>query len=172
MSLGPRARLIGMQTVTLVEPRLEQRRAQPYAALRLPVSADRFEAAVDAGWLELFARLSDARVEVAGAPFVRYLAIDPGGHRLEIELGVPVDAPIKGDDLIRPGELPAGRYVTLRHTGQLSAAAHEALVEWAARHGVELDGRETADGTAWWRGRLERHLDPARDEVEIAYLTT
>jgi effector-binding domain-containing protein len=160
-----------MQTATIPAPQLEQRGEQPYAALRLPVTADRFEAAVDAGWLELFARLSDAGVDPAGDPFIRYLAIDPGGRSLEIELGVPVSAPVEGDELIRPGLLPAGRYLTLRHTGPRVREAHAALVEWAAANGVELDGRQTAGGTAWWRSRLERYLDPARDEIELACLT-
>jgi effector-binding domain-containing protein len=115
---------------------------------------------------------------VAAAPFIRYLVIDMQAE-LEIELGVPADVRAADGGRIRPGILPAGRYVVLRHVGPYDGlvAGNAALLDWAREHELELDSWETDRGTAW-RSRVEHYLtdpaaepDPAKWETEIAYLT-
>src|SRR5262249_60222583 len=93
----------------------------------------------------------------AGPPLIRYLVIDMAGE-LQLELGVPVAAPVAASGRVQPGVLPEGRYAVLRHTGPYDGlmASNAALLQWARDNGVEFDTRDTPQGTAW-RGRAEHY---------------
>ena len=68
---------------------------------------DGLSGAVDSGFPELFGWLASNGIAPSGPPFIRYLVIDMAGE-LQIELGVPVGAPVTGSGRIQPGVLPAG----------------------------------------------------------------
>ena len=96
--------------------------------------------------------------------------------RVRIELRAARD--ISGSERIQPGVLPAGRYVTLRHTGPYDGlvASNAALQRWAQQQGITFDSWDTPAGSVW-RGRAEHYLtnpaaesDPAKWEVDVAYL--
>ena len=157
--------------------RIELRAAQPYAGIPVRVSMDGIPGAVDEAFPELFGWLAAQDISVAAPPFIRYLVIDMAAE-LQIELAVPVAAGISGAGRIQPGVLPAGRYVTLRHTGPYDGlvASNAALQEWAQQEGITFDTWDTPEGTAW-RARAEHYLtnpaaepDPAKWEVDVAYL--
>lgn len=159
-------------------PQIQQRDAQPYAGIRTSVTMDGLAGAVDQAFPELFGWLAERGIEVAAAPFIRYLVIDMQG-KLEVELGVPADVRTADGGRIRAGVLPAGRYLVLRHVGPYDGlvASNAALLDWAREHAVTLDSWETNRGTAW-RSRVEHYLtnpaaepDPAKWKTEIAYLT-
>jgi len=126
-----------------------------------------------------FGWLARHGITPAGPPFIRYLVIDME-NELQVGLGVPVAGEVEADDRIRYDVLPAGRYVTLRHAGPYDGliASNATLPEWVREQGVELDTGQTERGSAW-RGRVEHYLtdrsaepDPARREVDVAYLAT
>ena len=159
-----------------MEPRIVERGEQPYVAIRglVPMQAissiaDRIPEVI--GWL-------GARgVEPAGAPFLRYDVIDMEGH-LELEAGVPVAATVEGDDQVRPGVLPAGRYATVTHLGHFSQLydVTAALLDWATEQGLEWDMTEQGDGSERWGCRLEAYqTNPAEEpnpdkwETELAF---
>ena len=157
--------------------RIELRAAQPYAGIAVRVSMDGISGAVDEAFPELFGWLAAQDISVAAPPFIRYLVIDMAAE-LQIELAVPVAAGISGAGRIQPGVLPAGRYVTLRHTGPYDGlvASNAALQQWAQQEGITFDTWDTPQGTAW-RARAEHYLtnpaaepDPAKWEVDVAYL--
>lgn len=157
--------------------RIELRAAQPYAGIGVRVSMDGLSGAVDEAFPELFGWLAAHDIPVAGPPFIRYLVIDMAAE-LQIELAVPVSAEISGSGRIQPGVLPAGRYVTLRHTGPYDGlvASNAALQQQAQQEGITFDTWDTPEGTAW-RARAEHYLtnpaaepDPAKWEVDVAYL--
>jgi effector-binding domain-containing protein len=161
------------------EPQIQVRAAQHYAGIQVIVAMDGISDAVDEAFPELFGWLAGHGIAASGPPFIRYLVIDMAAE-LEIELAVPVGAPVTGSGRVRPGVLPAGRYAVLRHTGPYDGliTSNAALQQWADEHGVELDSRDTAKGSAW-RGRVEHYLtdpskepDPAKWEVDVAYLTS
>ena len=86
----------------------------------------------------------------------------------------------QGDDRVRSGVLPAGRYVTLRHTGPYDGliASNAALQDWAKGRGITFGSRDTELGEAW-PGRAEHYLtdpsaepDPAKWQVDVAYLAS
>jgi len=79
---------------------------------------------------------------------------------------------------VRPGVLPAGRYVVLRHTGHYDGLidANAVLQRWAQERGLEFEMRDTPEGSAWG-GRFEEYItdpstepDPANWETDVAYL--
>jgi effector-binding domain-containing protein len=161
------------------QPQIQARAAQPYVAIPATVTMTTFGTAVDSGFPELFGWLASQGIAPGGPPFIRYLVIDMDGD-LQIELGVPVSAPVTGSGRVQAGVLPAGSYAVLRHTGPYDGlmASNGALQEWAAGQGVRFDTRDTAQGSAWG-GRVEFYLtdpsqepDPAKWETDVAYLTS
>lgn len=159
------------------EPRIEERAARHYAGIPVTVTMDGISGAVDEAFPELFGWLAGQGIAPDGPPFIRYLVIDMMAE-LRLDLAVPVAAPVAGSGRIRPGDLPAGRYAVLRHTGPYDGliASNAALQKWAAEHGVEFAASDTPEGSAW-AGRAEHYLtdpsaepDPSKWEVEVAYL--
>ena len=159
-------------------PQIEERAALHYAGIRMTVTMDGISGAVDEAFPELFGWLAGQGIAPGGAPFIRYLVIDMAAG-LQLDLGVPVDAPVTASGRVQPGVLPAGRYAVLRHTGPYDGliASNAALQRWAHSRGIEFDTWDTPDGSAW-RARAEHYLtdpskepDPAKWEVDVAYLT-
>lgn len=161
------------------EPTIRQHGELPYAGIRMQFPMDGFAAAVDEAFPELFGWLAEHCTQPAGPPFIRYLVIDMPAE-LDVDFGVPVPAAVQGDGRVRAGVLPAGRYVTLRHTGPYDGliASNAALRDWAQDRGVTFDSWDTDHGEAW-RSRVEHYLtdpsvepDPAKWEVDVAYLAS
>ena len=120
-------------------PEIETRTEQPYVAIRARVSMDGIAAfAVRTG--EVFGWLGARGLAPAGPPFLKFNVIDMA-RELEIENGVPVAAPVNGDDLVVAGVLPAGRYATVTHTGHPSELVEVtgALLDWGAEKGLTWD---------------------------------
>jgi effector-binding domain-containing protein len=158
-----------------VPPRIVERAAQPYVSITglvtmrtIPEIADRMP--------EVFGWLAGRGVEPAGAPFFKFNLIDME-RELEIEVGVPVAEALDGDDVVRPGVLPAGRYASLSHLGHpqdlIDATAR--LLDWAAEQGLTWDKHPTDRGERWGC-RLELYKsDPAVEpdmnkwETELAF---
>ena len=159
------------------EPRIVTREEQPYVGIPLTVTVSSLSQAIDANFGRIFAWLGERGIALAGPPYIRYLVIDMEAD-LEIELAVPVQAGIEGDEQIRAAVLPGGRYVSLLHTGSYDQlmAANRALQDWAEQQGVSFDSWDTGHGSGW-RSRFESYItdpstepDPSKWEVEIAYL--
>jgi effector-binding domain-containing protein len=159
------------------EPRIEERAARHYAGIQATVPMGGISAAVDEAFPELFGWLARTGTAPAAPPFIRFLVIDMEAL-LQLELGVPVAAPVTGSGRIWPGVLPAGRYVVLRHTGHYDGLidANAALQQWAHDHGLEFDVRDTPEGSAWG-SRFEEYItdpsgepDPSKWETDVAYL--
>ncbi len=156
------------------EPMTVERAEQPYVAIRglvtqqtIPSIADRLP--------EVFGWLGARGVEPAGAPFLKYNLIDME-RRLEIEAGVPVAAVVEGDGQVLSGVLPAGRYATVTHVGHFDKLVDvtAALLDWAARQGLEWDMSETAGGQRWacrlevYKTNPSEQPDASKWETELA----
>jgi effector-binding domain-containing protein len=113
----------------------------------------------------------------AGPPFFKYDVIDMASQ-LQIEVGVPVPAPLASDGAVVAGVLPAGRYASVVHVGhpdQLASVTEE-LLAWAESNGLAFDTAPTSEGERW-ACRLENYLtDPAEQpdmnkwETQLAIL--
>ena len=157
------------------EPKLQQRREQPYVAIGTKATLQEMPSVMPQLLPKVFAWLAERGAKPAGPPFMRYLVIDME-RELEVEVGVPVARPLTGDDRVRAGTLPAGRYATLVHTGQDLVTANAALQRWAREKGIGFQTSMTPKGSAW-KSRVEFYLtDPAKEpdrdrwQTEIAYL--
>jgi effector-binding domain-containing protein len=67
---------------------------------------------------------------------------------MDIEVGVPVATPLPGDEGVKPGLLPAGRYARLIYIG-LGLAANKALLEWIRTNNLRLEKWPDPKGDAF-----------------------
>ena len=137
----------------------------------IPAIADRFGEVE--GWL------AGQGVEPAGPPFFRYRVIDMD-RRLVMEAGFPTATALDGEGEVRPGVLPAGRYVTTTYVGHPADLVRVTgeLLAWAQAQGLRFDVRPGEDGEVWG-SRLEWmetdpavELDMSRWQTRLAFRLT
>lgn len=139
-------------------PAIETRVEQPYAAISVTVPMTELGSTVPPLTGQVIDWLAVRDIAVAGPPFWRYVVIDMEAE-LELETGFPTPSVVQGDEQVRTGVLPAGRYATVVHTGHPDTlvSATRDLLEWAAERDLQWD----TDGDRWGC-RLEEYLsDPA-----------
>lgn len=75
-----------------------------------------------------------------GPPFGRYFAFSEA--EVDLEAGIPLDAPIVPAGRVVASELPGGEAACLVHVGPYETliAAHEALEQWMQEHGRQAAG--------------------------------
>jgi effector-binding domain-containing protein len=162
----------------ITEPRVEERSAQPYVAMRTQAPMHQLPIVIPELLGTVFAWLGAQGVAPAGPPFIRYHVIDMAAL-LDVSLGVPVASAVSGDERVIAGEIPAGRYATLVYTGlQGGVEANAALLDWGAAQGLVWDQWDTAQGDGFG-GRFEFYLtdpdeqpDRAKWETEVAMRLT
>src|SRR5688500_8282737 len=158
--------------VKMTEPKVDQREAQHYAGIRTQVKMSQLSKVIPEFTDEVFAWLGQQGIEPAGAPFTRYHVIDMA-DKMDIEIGVPVAAPVHGDGRVQPGVLPAGRYASLIYTGIKNGyEGNKTLIGWAQDQGLQWDRWDDPKGDAF-AGRYEAMLsepegDMATWETEVA----
>jgi effector-binding domain-containing protein len=150
------------------EPRIEQRAAQPYVGLRATTTMAGLSTVLDAQWPRVFGWLDEQGIAVTDPPVLRYLSVDME-HQLVIDLGVPMTQPVTPGGGLHVDELPAGRWVTLRHVGPYDGlvAANARVQEWAEQQGL----RFATDGTTW-RGRVEHYVSDPQEVPPDEWVTT
>ena len=109
---------------------------------------------------ELYAWL-DERGVAHGLPFFRLHVIDMDGP-MDVEVGVLTDDPVPGDDRVRAGVLPAGRYATFTYVGH-GRRANRTLLEWVRDRGLALDRADDPAGDRF-ACRYEAYLSDPRSE--------
>jgi effector-binding domain-containing protein len=169
--LTPAARMVYPDTMTPT-PEIVERPAQPYVAVTRSLTMAELEGTLPPLISDVFGWLADHGHQPAGPPFWKYNVIDMAA-KLEVEVGVAVANAVAGDDLVGAGVVPAGRYVTVVHTGppdSLEEATRE-LLEWATARGLTWDVTVADDGEHW-AARLEEYLtDPAQEPDQARWQT-
>jgi effector-binding domain-containing protein len=162
----------------LSEPRLENRKARPYVAIRAAVPIP-FGKYLPPLWNEVQHWLKDRGITSTGPAIIRYLTTDMS-KKLDIEVGFTVDQMVSGDDRITADVLPAGRYAVLLYTGPYKGKgvfkATVALLDWAKEHHIVWNTSMQNDAE-WWHGRTEFYLtdpelepDTKKYQTELAFL--
>jgi hypothetical protein len=64
---------------------------------------------------------------------------------MDLEAGAITETPLSGDERVRPGPLPAGRYATMTYRDH-ARRANRRLSEWAAANGRAFDRRDGPAG--------------------------
>src|SRR4051794_4505425 len=152
------------------EPRIETREAQPYVGVPASVRMQDFPSVIDRTLGELWAWVGEHGLQPqAGAPVFRYLTIGDDDS-MELEFCIPLSAPAAGDQRVRGGTLPSGRYATLVHTGPYDGLrdATAGLLQWGEQQGL----RWQRDATGAWRARLETYITDPRAEPDPSKLET
>jgi effector-binding domain-containing protein len=147
------------------EPRLEDRHEQQYVGIRTQVPIRKLKNTIPQLLGELFSWLGQQGEAPSGPPFIRYHVIDMAAM-MDVELGVPTATVLDGDDRVRPGVLPAGRYAVLVYTGQENGVAgNEALLGWGKQRGLVWDRWSTDNGDAFG-ARYESFLTAPDEEPD------
>ncbi|MET9220832.1 GyrI-like domain-containing protein [Streptomyces sp. NPDC003300] len=156
-----------MTTTGYVPPRIVDRAARPYAAVRALVTMESVDT-IAHRIPEVIGRLSALGVEPAGPPFLKYNVIDMA-RQLEVEAGVPVAGAVVRDGDLFSGVLPAGRFVTYTHLGSPAGlvGATALLLDWALAAGLRWDMRPTAEGDRWGC-RMESYRTDPRSQPDTA----
>jgi effector-binding domain-containing protein len=140
------------------EPKIDERSAQPYMGIRAQVPMSAMSKHVTALFKEINAYGKQRAIDPAGPPFLRFHVIDMAGE-MDIEVGIPVAAPLPAEGRVCAGLIPAGRYASLVYTGS-GYTGNKALIDWARANGLRWDRWNDPKGDAF-RSRYESYLtDP------------
>jgi effector-binding domain-containing protein len=147
------------------EPHIVERSPQPYASIRGEVSMHTIAAIADR-LPELIGLLAEQGIELAGAPFLRYVELGPGDE-LVIEAGAPVHDLGEDEGAVRYAVLPAGRFALLSHRGHPEGLmdATRDLLEWGDDEGLHWDITHT-DESELWGCRLEVYNSDPHEEPD------
>lgn len=163
--------------MTTTDPHIEHRREQPYIGIPKEATLAEWEE-VNALVGELLEWIGRSGEMPAGAPFYQYRVMGDETAPFELEVGVPTEGPLSGDDRVRPGTVPSGTYAVTVHEGHPDGLdrSHATLQEWASREGHEIAREGSPEGEVW-EGRYESFLTDPEEEpdrsqwsTEIAYL--
>ncbi len=128
----------------LEEPHVAQRAETAYVGIRCVTPFRGMLSRRDQLLAELFDWLDHNDGAQAGPAFLRLHVIDMNGP-MDIEVGAVTETPMTGDDRVRPGVLPAGRYATLTYRDH-SIRANRLLIGWAGANGHVFDRRDDPAG--------------------------
>lgn len=159
----------------LTLPRIVERKAAPYVALKREVLPHTLGEVGPSAHDEVYTWLQSHGIPAAGPPFFKYNRIDMK-RGFEMEFGVPTERLVMVEEDLMAGGLPAGRYASTVYQGPYGDLldVNAVLVGWARERGLEWDMRATAAGDCF-ACRLEIYHtdeqlvpDPARWETEVA----
>lgn len=125
-------------------PHVVQRPEMPYVGIRQVTPFRGMLGQRDKLLAELFDWLGRNDGADAGPAFLRLHVIDMEGP-MDLEVGAITEKPMTGDERVRPGLLPAGRYATMTYRDH-ARRANGHLIEWAAANGHAFDRRDDPAG--------------------------
>lgn len=143
------------------EPKIDERPERLYMGIRTIAPFRTMFAEVDKLLKELRKWVNASGIAEEGPFFLRYHVIDMEGP-MDIELGFVVAEQLSGDERVKPGVLPAGRYASLIYTGS-GMKGNKALIGWAQENNIAWDRQELPEGDAF-RCRYEMYLTDYRVE--------
>ncbi|MBN9387162.1 MAG: GyrI-like domain-containing protein [Chloroflexi bacterium] len=156
----------------LGKPKIDTRPEVTYMGIRIQTPFKGMFKHIDKLFKEMNAWQKKEGVELAGPPFLRYHVIDMEGE-MDIEVGFPVTTPLPGDERVKPGKIPAGRFASLIFQGN-GYTGNKTLIEWARDNGLKWDRWDDPKGDGF-RARYEAYLtDPKVEhrktkwDVEVA----
>ena len=148
----------------LTLPKIVERKATHYAAVAAEVSIP-FGDAIGPRMDEAARYLDAAAVKDFGPAVFKYDVIDM--PRLEMQFGIVTPHAVAGNGSVKPGILPAGRYVTVTYVGPYDdlEQATAVVIGWARLVGVEWDSTQ-AEGGERFVSRFEIYNNGPMDEPD------
>lgn len=148
----------------LTLPKLVDREATHYAAVTAEVRMP-FDAQIGPLMGEAESYLQSAGVEGFGPAMFKYDVIDM--PRLEMQFGFVTAGAVAGNERVKPGTLPAGRYVTVTYVGPYDdlESVTAVVIGWARQKGIEWDSTEGPEGERF-ASRIEIYHNGPMDEPD------
>ena len=147
----------------LTLPETLERPERPYIFVSFTLTMAQMQQPARDGFPQLFAYLDRQGLKPAGAPFYNYRRIDMSAT-LDVEAGIEVDRPVRGEGAVQAGILPSGRFLGLAwhgHPDQLMVVTGM-LIGWARLTQQDFDMHTAPDGDHF-ACRLEYYeSDPAQ----------
>lgn len=151
----------------LETPKIVQTQRQHAAVLPLVVPKSEIRQVMGPGLNEVMAAVAAQKQQPAGAWFTHHHRMDP--KVFDFEIGVPVNAPIKPQGRVKPGELSAARVARAIYQGPYEGlgTAWGEFEAWIAAQGhkaapdlweVYVSGPETGPDASKYRTELTRPL--------------
>lgn len=131
----------------LTLPEIKSRKAQPYIFVPFTVTMRQMQKPAREGFPKLFAHAEKHGLKQAGAAFYNYRRINMA-ETLDVEAGIPVQAPGPEEGKVRNGMLPAGQFAQIDwhgHPDKLMTVT-AMLLGWLRLTEKKLDVEEKADG--------------------------
>jgi len=145
------------------EPKISLRDEQPYMGIRVKTPFKGMFAVVDKLLKELRTWVKAHGIADEGPFLLRYHVIDMAGI-MDIEVGFIVGKPLGGDERVKPGVLPKGRYAQLTYT-HYALRAIKALLGWIKANHIQVDRWNNPEGDAF-ACRYEAYLTDYRIEPQ------
>jgi effector-binding domain-containing protein len=145
----------------ITEPEINLRGERQYVGIRVQTPFKGMFAVVDKLLKELRRWVKTRGIADEGPFFLRYHVINMEGM-MDIELGFVVQNPLSGDDRMKPGVLPQGRYASLIYT-RYAMRGNKALLGWIEENNIKIDRRDVKEGDAF-ACRYEAYLTDYRVE--------
>lgn len=157
-------------TLNIPEPRIVERPAQPYVALRRQVTIP-FGGEVSKAMKRLAKEMKAQEVQSSGAAIFKYNIIRM--PELDMEFGFETATPQATTGELLNGTLPAGRYAELTFFGPYRHLykVNGALIEWSRAQGLVFDATEAPDGEHF-ASRVEIYPNGPDDEPDPSKLKT
>lgn len=148
----------------LTLPRIVERAAQPYVAIRQRVTIP-FGEAIGPIMGQLFGSIEQQSIQATGPVFFKHNIV--AMPDLEMDFGVPVAAAVTATAPLVSGVLPAGRYAELTYWGHYDNLmdVNAVLIGWAKQTGLAWDVTEGPDGDHF-ASRLEIYPNGPDDEPD------
>jgi effector-binding domain-containing protein len=145
----------------ITEPKIISHSERQYVGIRVKTPFRGMFAVVDRLLKELRLWVKTHGVADEGPFFLRYHVIDMEGM-MEIELGFMLQNPLIGDERVKPGVLPKGRYASLTYA-RYAMRGNKALLGWIKENNVRIDRWDDKEGDAF-ACRYEAYLTDYRVE--------
>ncbi|MCW5979549.1 MAG: GyrI-like domain-containing protein [Bryobacteraceae bacterium] len=151
-------------------PQIAESSAQRAAVIRLTVPRNEIRSVMGPAISDVMAAIAQQGIAPAGPLFSYHLRMDP--DVFDLEVGVPVAAPVSPSGRVKPGELPAATVARTVYQGPYEGlgAAWGEFGAWIAKNGHSprpdlwecyLAGPESSPNPADWRTELNRPLTRA-----------
>jgi effector-binding domain-containing protein len=142
-------------------PGIDKRAARQYVGLRITTPFEGMFAQTDKLFKELRQWVNARGLADQGPYFLRYHVIDMKGL-MDVEAGFVVTSRHAGDERVKSGVLPAGRYAHLTYS-RYALRGNQALLTWIKEKKLEVDQEDTSKGDAFGC-RYEAYLTDYRIE--------
>jgi len=123
---------------------IKQVEAQKTIVIKADIPTNSIGSAMGKAYEKLFGFLSGNNIVPAGSPFTVYYSFDPIGNTV-FEAGVPVNAPVEGNNEITYKEFPAMKVVSTLYKGAYDAMepVYGEIDKYIKTNGLE------STGTSW-----------------------